>query len=268
MSKARKYLTDAIMESPVAVFVVAILAIVMGVTFLLSNGSNQPITMDEAVAYSGYFDYYDDSWENYRQIQFADGSVYDVDAHTETAEFYEKMKTLPRGTKLYILVNPNNDYVAQIQTDTEELLNFEASQQAIYDYGWGYVGIGVFACACGVFLIIYCVLSVNHKRKEKARKEAKKKRASVVRCADSSVKSRTLLEATVQSYHICYRRVKKTNELVINGRVYDEMTAVIEFAHELSATLDGHKILAGYDDQSFSYLVFDGKTVAKKKRWI
>ena len=77
-----------------------------------------------------------------------------------------------------------------------------------------------------------------------------------------------MLETKVQNYSICYRRVKKTNELVVNGWVYDEMTAVIEFAHELCAKVDGHKIEAGYDKQSFSYIIFDGKPVARKRRWL
>lgn len=266
MSKSKQYLTDTILESPIAVLVVAVLAMVLGVVFLSSNSSNRPIPEEEAVAYSGYFEYYDDSWENYRRIQFEDGSIFDVDAHTETAEFYETMKTLPRGTVLHILVNPNNDYVAQIQTDTEELLNFQDSQEAIYQYGWGYVGIGVFTCFCSVFLGAYSLLAMNHRRKEKARRASRKKDAR--HCADASAKSRILLEADVQCYHICYRRVKSTNELVVNGWVYDEITEVIEFAHNLSATVDGHTIEAGYDvRQSLSYIRFDGKTVKKKKRW-
>lgn len=267
-SKTINGLSGAMTENPVVVMVVAVLAILFGVFFTFMQNSNQPILREEAVAYSGCFDYYDDSWDNYREICFEDGSVYDVYAHTETADFQEKMKSLSKGTKLYLLVNPNNDYVVEIKTDTEELLNFEASQQEIYDYGWGYVGIGVFACGCGVFLMAYGIVLIGHKRKETERHAKRKDQPTMLRYADTDVKSRTLLEADVQSYRICYRRVKKTNELVVNGRVYDEMTAVIEFAHKLCATVDGHKIEAGYDHESFSYIIFDGQTVARKRRWI
>lgn len=266
-SKTTKYLTDTVIDSPVAVIVMSVLAMIMGVIFLFSNGSNRPIPPEDAVSYAGSFDYYDDSWKNYRQIHFEDGSVYDVYAHTETAEFFEKMKSLEKGTKLYLLINPNNECVAEIRTETEELLNFQTSQQEIYDYGWWYVGIGIFACGCGVFLLIYGILSVNHKRKEKARQAEKKNKISAMRRADTSVKSKTLLEAKVQGYHICYRRVKSTNELVVNGWVYDEMTAVVEFEHRLCARVDGHNIEAGCDSESFSYILMDGQTVARKKRW-
>ncbi len=88
-----------------------------------------------------------------------------------------------------------------------------------------------------------------------------------LRPADTSVKCRILLEHTERGYHICYRRVQKTNELVINGMVYDEMTALVETSHELCAIVEGHDIRVGFDGVGFSYVTFDGKRVAKKLRW-
>ena len=89
-----------------------------------------------------------------------------------------------------------------------------------------------------------------------------------VRRADRSVKVRILLEARVEDYEICYRRVKSVNELVINGIVYDEKKAVIEFTHNLSAVVDGHTIEAGLSDDSYSYIMFDGECLANKQRLI
>ena len=259
---------DAIMENPIAVFVVGILAIALAIIFIVSQNSNTPVTREEAIAYTGYFDYYDTSWENSRNIYFEDGMDWDVYAHTETQEFYDRMMALEKGTKLYLLINPNNECVAEIRTDTEELLNFEESQQEVYSYGKGYVWIGAFSGACGLFLMWYAMASLFDKRREEARHKQKKSRTAALRYADTAVKSRTLLEADVQGYQICYRRVKSTNELVINGRVYDERKGIIEFAHKLCATVDGHKIEVGYDKQSFSYIIFDGNEVARKKRWV
>ncbi len=260
-------LAGAVIDSPVAVLVVAALALIMAVIFIFSNRINRPIPLEEAVAYEGYFDQYDDFWDDDRELCFEDGSVFEVYPHTETEAFRNKMAALPKGTKLYILVNPNNEYVAQIRTDTEELLNFEDSQQDIYEYGKFYVGIGIFSGAMGLFLVAYAIGLVIHNRKEEARHEAKKYRPTSARRADLTVKSRTLLEAQVQGYQICYRRVKKTNELVVNGFVYDEFTAVVEFSHKLCARVDGHKIEAGYDSDSFSYILFDDQPVARKRRW-
>ena len=87
-----------------------------------------------------------------------------------------------------------------------------------------------------------------------------------LRTAAKDVKCRILLEQAVGTYRICYRRVGKTNELVVNGMVYDEMTATIEKKHELIATVDGHDIRVGYDGDTHSYLTFDGVTEARKMR--
>ena len=88
-----------------------------------------------------------------------------------------------------------------------------------------------------------------------------------LRTAERDVKCRILLEHTVGGYRICYRRVGKTNELVVNGMVYDDMTATIENKHELTATVDGHDIRVGYDGDTHSYLTLDGVTAARKLRW-
>lgn len=265
-SKQTKSFTPMI-ESPVSVLIVAVLALILCVIFSFSNRANRPVPREEAISYEGTFDYYDDSWENYRTIYFEDGTSCEVYAHTETEDFRNKMDALPKGTKLYLLINPNNECAAEIRTDTQELLNFETSQQEIYQYGKGYVGIGIFAGAACVFLIAYSVGLAVHNRKEEERHAAKKNKPTAVRRADPTVKSRTLLKAQVQEYEICYRRVKKTNELVVNGFVYDEFTAVVEFSHKLCARVDGHKIEAGYDSDSFSYILFDDQPVARKRRW-
>jgi hypothetical protein len=89
-----------------------------------------------------------------------------------------------------------------------------------------------------------------------------------LRTAAKDVKCRILLEQAVGTYRICYRRVGKTNELVVNGMVYDDMTATLEGEHELTATVDGHDIRVGLDNTNHNYVTFDGETVAKKIRWI
>ena len=262
-----------IMKSKPAVLVVAIAGILLGLFFIFSQNANAPIPRSEAVSYSGEFEEYE-VWRNYRTIHFKDGSTYEVYAHTETQDFQNMMKSLEKGTKLYLLVNPNNDCVVEIKTDTEELLNFETSQAEIDSYDNGYIAIGIVACIGGVFLIWYVIASSNYKRKENERHIKKAKAVQVgdgdigLRRADSSVKSKTLLEATVEGYRICYRRVKRVNELVINGTVYDEKKGIIEFAHNLSAIIDGHRIEAGYDEDGYSYIILDGMRIAEKRRII
>lgn len=88
-----------------------------------------------------------------------------------------------------------------------------------------------------------------------------------IRRIDENEKCRVLLEAAHGSYRVCYRRVKKTNQLVINDYIYDEMELTIEPAHCLKAVLDGHQFEVGYDGHAQSYFKFDGNQVAKKTRW-
>ena len=70
----------------------------------------------------------------------------------------------------------------------------------------------------------------------------------------------------MDTYHICYRRIGKNHELIVNDEVYAEMTTKWEQSHELKAFVNGHEIRAGYKKEGYSYLIFDGKTVAKKLR--
>ena len=89
-----------------------------------------------------------------------------------------------------------------------------------------------------------------------------------LRLADTDVKARILLETDYFNHTITYRRVKKTNELVIDGKVYDEYTALVEMPHILTAIIDGHAIAVGIDNTSRSFINVDGQTVKTKLRLV
>ena len=90
-----------------------------------------------------------------------------------------------------------------------------------------------------------------------------------LRDADTQVKERILLQTRAFDCNIVYRRVKHTNELVINGKVYDEYTARMELPHELTANLNGHVYTAGLGAGTLnSYISVDGNIQIKKIRWI
>ena len=89
-----------------------------------------------------------------------------------------------------------------------------------------------------------------------------------LRAADMTVKHKVFLEVTVNGKHVIYRRVKRVNELVINGQVYDEYVALVEFAHTLSAVLDGHLYQAGMLAANRSFIAVDGQQLASKIRLI
>ena len=89
-----------------------------------------------------------------------------------------------------------------------------------------------------------------------------------IRVADTEVKARILLDGQIYGHNIVYRRIKRTNELVIDGNVYDEYTAIAEMPHMLTATIDGHTYAAGLDNSSHSYMLVDGQTVKSKMRLV
>ena len=91
--------------------------------------------------------------------------------------------------------------------------------------------------------------------------------SNIIRRADTDVKHRVLLEKRMFNMDICYRRVKRVNELVINGYVYDEFEALAEPAHTLEAYVDGHHVEAIYNG-THSVINVDGQQVAKKLRII
>ena len=89
--------------------------------------------------------------------------------------------------------------------------------------------------------------------------------SGILRMAEET-KCRVFVEAESNGMHIVFRRVKRTNELVINGCVYDEYVALAEFAHTLTAKINGHKVEAIYDGTSSVKIFVDSELVAKKMR--
>lgn len=89
-----------------------------------------------------------------------------------------------------------------------------------------------------------------------------------IRIADFDVKFRVLAEADYNGHRICYRRVKKVNELVIDGYVFDEIEMLAETPHELTAIINGETIHAGLRAPSSSYISVNGNDIIKKLRLV
>ena len=264
---------DRLMESRTGILVIAALAIVMALIFIFGPGNYKKIEREEAIAYSGQFEEYE-IMKNMRCIHFADGMEHYVYPHTESMAFQERMNVLPKGTTLHLLINPNGEYVLEIRTDTEELLSFDAEQEAIASYVRFYVWFGIAILLCAAFLVWFVFKKASSDKLEQQAQEQKEaKRESglddtALRRADFSQKHRVLLEKKISGYEICYRRVKNVNELVINGLVYDEKKAIVEFAHTLSASIDGHLIEAGLDSANYSFIAIDGRIIELKRRLV
>ena len=258
---------DALMETTKGILAIGVFAILFGIFFAVVSMQNMNIVpREEAVAYEGEFDKFREG-KNWSTLYFTDGTEYELFPHTIPREFRDRMERLEKGTKLYLLINPNTTYVAEVKTESEELLDFETSQQDVKNYQFGYIGIGGFVVLGGVFLIVYAILGAHNEKKGKQKSKKRASQKTPLRQASQS-KGRILLEARKGNYNICYRRVGIVNELVINGDVWDEYRAVVEFEHCLAAVIDGNKIEAGYSEDGESYIAFNGHWIAEKQRWI
>lgn len=87
-----------------------------------------------------------------------------------------------------------------------------------------------------------------------------------LRRADTEKRARVLAQCERNGRTVCYRRVGRVNELVIDGSVYDETEMLMETPHLLSASLGGHTYEAGLAAGSRSFIRIDGETVVKKLR--
>ncbi len=92
----------------------------------------------DAEVYVGYFEKLE-SLRNFRTVCFRTEPNTSFYPHTIPKELLKSFETMEKGTKLFLLVNPNSHCIAEIRTETEELLNFEISQQTTYNYNKGYV---------------------------------------------------------------------------------------------------------------------------------
>ncbi|MBP3445672.1 MAG: hypothetical protein J6K64_00180 [Clostridia bacterium] len=88
----------------------------------------------------------------------------------------------------------------------------------------------------------------------------------VLRMADTETKARVFVQADFYGKHIEFRRVKRTNELVINGMVYDEYEALAESAHTLTAVIGGQKFEAVFDGFTNVMIFVDGQEIARATR--
>ena len=140
----RDSLYDKLMRNTLFLILFPIIGILIGgFGFIRPQFDNVPVTRAEAQIVSGSFEKYEIS-KNYHELVFSDGTYYSVYSQTETAEFRDRIKSLEKGTHLTIAIHPKSGYVIEVLTDTEELLNFETSQQKIYRYSKGYIWLGAF----------------------------------------------------------------------------------------------------------------------------
>ncbi len=144
-------------------------------------------------------------------------------------------------------------------------------------YIWAEDISGILDGLMHIWIIYYLIVGIKYGRQLKTLPEEESTEdneelppveSRPIRRADTDVKFRTLIEGDFEGRHIEFRRVKRVNELVIDGYVYDEAEMLVEIPHELKAYLNGKNFAVGMSNNSFSYIAVDGEQVAKKLRLI
>lgn len=155
-------------DSPLAMIVMGILAILMATVFVHMKGDYAPVARGDCTVYAGEFDTYVVDSQEYIELYFADEEMFWVHQACGTQDFLEKLDTVKAGTPMELVVNPQVDYVVEVTADGRELLNFEGAQEAMQREATGFMWIGIVVYAAAVFLIVYGVYTLI--REKKARK--------------------------------------------------------------------------------------------------
>lgn len=262
--------SDYILNSPTATLIAGLASIALGLFFTLFVGVYEPISRQEAVFYAGQFedcDYIDDTY----YIDFKDGTTHSINLWSNS-DFDDDMDNLKKGERLELLLHPDTEDVLEIRTKNKVLTPFDETQKNVINDNRGFQILGVCVAVGGIFLICFAVAMKKNctaeKEKHHKRYKGAKLNENTPRKADLSKRARILLETETKDFKICYRRLKSTNELIVNGYIYDTKKAVMEFEHSLFASVGGHKIEAGLDEQSYSYIKLDGEILAEKRRMI
>lgn len=260
-------------EQGAMLYIIALLAFIVSLVFLLSPIVHKPVTRADAPTYRFEFDFAE-SGKNYMTVYARTGEVYDIYPHTLEQGAMERILSVERGTPVSVAVHPESGYVIEMKIRDETVLDFDTYMSKNYKYQFGYVFIGVILVLCGIMLIILPAFEKSaHTAMREKQAERKKKRASgggdtPIRAVENERRGRVFLTAEYEGHSIVYRRYKMTNELIIDGNVYDEIHGFFEFKHKLTAEINGRKISAGFDGNSMSYIKAGSRTVAKKERII
>lgn len=146
---------------------------------------------------------------------------------------------------------------------------------------WLYISIsefsGIVDVVFHIWILYYLVIGIRSSRKlkdlppeemEPVETEVLPDYSSPLRMADEDVKCRILLETEYGGHRICYRRVKRVNELIIDGQVYDEYEALVELPHTLTARIAGHTYEVGCSENSRTFFNVDGEQIESKIRLV
>ena len=155
----------------------SLVAIFLGTLFTSQLIFDKPISREEATEVIGTFK----DFEGQQKLKggFSEVSLFFTDEHCQyidsscvSEELLQLFEKIPKGTEMYLLVNPNNGYVVELVADGNVLLEFNYAQKAIERDSILGLYLGFFLYASAIAFIVQAVLDFKKKiKREKIKKE-------------------------------------------------------------------------------------------------
>ena len=158
--------------------VMALISIYMGTMFSSTLYLNQPIDREDATQLNCTYkeSIVHTQRGSIREIKllFHDGSAQYIDGSCANDELVEALEKVPVETTLKMLINPNNDYVVELISNDETLLDFDYAQKELERDGIGFFYLGIVMYGFAIFFIIQAILDFRKKIKQAKLKKISK----------------------------------------------------------------------------------------------
>lgn len=142
---------------PCAIFI-AVLSLLMALFSTNTFLTNSTIDKSEASEKTAVFDFCDIQYG--RNFSLAYAVLFFENAEEEyirgicvNENLRKDIEALKKGTELYMIINPNNNYIIELRTDTKELLNFDYAQKMLRQEGVGFLYLAILMLVlCSYFI--------------------------------------------------------------------------------------------------------------------
>lgn len=142
---------------PRAIFI-AVLSLLMTLISAKVFLTNSPIDKSEAIEKTAVFDFCDIQYGKnfslaYAELFFENAEEEYIRGVCVNQDLRKDIEAIKKGTELHMLINPDNNYVLELKTDKEEILNFDYAQKKLRQEGVSFLYLGIFMLAlCGYFV--------------------------------------------------------------------------------------------------------------------
>lgn len=171
MKRRIKYKSNNEISRPGAIFM-AVISLFLAVGLSTPFFSNKPIEKTEAIEKTAVFDYYEEDYGvgrrgansvDYIVLFLENGEKEEIRSACMNKYVWNDLKDLKKGTELHMLINPNNNYIIELQTDSKEILNFDFAQNRLFREGIAFLALAIFFFVGGFCYFVYKAITTKEK---------------------------------------------------------------------------------------------------------